>query len=68
MANIIIKGKTSMGKTRSEQETNIRKEGWGQTLTDEQLDKCKYLEQLLKEKTGAKKSFLKQHNIDSIKE
>ena len=68
MANIIIKDKTSIGKTRSEQETNIRKEGWGHTLTNEQLDKCKYLERLLKEKTGAKKSFLKQHNMDLIKE
>lgn len=68
MANIIIKGKTSMGKTRSEQEINIRKEGWGHSLTDEQLDRCKYLERLLKEKTGAKKNFLKQHNIDTVKE
>lgn len=67
MANIIIKGKTSMGKTRSEQEENIRKEGWGHSLTDEQLDKCKYLERLLMEKMGAKKNFLKQHNIDTVK-
>ena len=68
MANIIIKGKTTIGKIRSEQESNLRKEGWGHTLTDEQLDKCKYLERLVKEKWGAKKNFFKQKNIDLIKE
>lgn len=67
MANIIIKDKTSMGKTRSEQETNIRKEGWGHTLTDEQLAKCKYLERLVREKTGLRKNFFKQHHIDEVK-
>lgn len=68
MANIIIKGKTSMGETRSEQEQNIRKEGWGQTLTDEQLDKLKYLEKLVREKTGAEKNFFKQHQIEKVGE
>lgn len=68
MANIIIKGKTSIGKTRSEQESNLRKEGWGATLTDAQVDKCKYLEKLAKEKTGSKKNFFKQHHIELVKD
>jgi hypothetical protein len=68
MANIIIKGKTTIGKTRSEQESNIRKEGWGGTLTDSQLDRCKHLEKLAKEKTGSKKNFFKQHHIALVKE
>jgi len=42
---IIVKDKFGrFGKTRSEQENNMRRE-WGcKTLTDEQLDKCKFLE------------------------
>lgn len=35
--------KQNLGKTRSEQEENIRKEGY-QGMSDEHLDKCKYLE------------------------
>jgi hypothetical protein len=68
MANIIIKDKKGrFGKTRSEQEGNLRKEGWGGTMTDEQLDKCKYLERKIKEVTGAKKIHPKQHHIDKVK-
>ena len=44
MANIIIKKPDNFGKTRSEQEENMRKE-WGHTMTDEQLDKLKYREE-----------------------
>ena len=33
----------NLGKTRSEQEENIRKDGL-QGMSDEQLDKCKFLE------------------------
>jgi len=66
MANIIIPKPDRFGKTRSEQEENLRKE-WGQTLTDEQLDKCKYLERKLKEKTGKEKNFLGGHEIDRVK-
>jgi hypothetical protein len=67
MVNIIIKGKTDIGKTRSEQEANLRKEGWGGTMTDEQLDKCKYLEKKIKEITGAEKIHPKQHHVDAVK-
>lgn len=37
----------SIGKSRAEQEKNLRREGWGSTMTNEQLDKCKYLEKNL---------------------
>lgn len=67
MANIIIRKPDSFGKTRSEQEGNLRKEGWGKTLTDEQLDKCKFLERKLKEKYGVDKNFLKPGDIDKVK-
>uniref|UniRef100_A0A6H1Z6Q1 Uncharacterized protein n=1 Tax=viral metagenome TaxID=1070528 RepID=A0A6H1Z6Q1_9ZZZZ len=64
---IIIKGKHDhFGKTRSEQETNMRKE-WGTTMTDEQLDKLKYAEKKIKEKSGQKKNFTTMIDVDKVK-
>ena len=64
---IIIKGKHDhFGKTRSEQEENMRKE-WGHTMTDEQLDKLKFGERKVKEKTGQKKNFITGIEIDKIR-
>lgn len=68
MANIIIKGKNShhkFGKTRSEQEENMRQE-WGETMTDEQLDKLKFIEKRKKENDGSKKNFFTGIDIDKI--
>jgi len=65
--HIIIKGKAGIGKTRSEQEENLRKAGWGGTMTDEQLDKCKFLEKKIREETGAGRIHPKQHHIDKVK-
>ena len=63
---IIIRGKHDhFGKTRSEQETNMRKE-WGSTMSDEQLDKLKHLERKVKDKTGSKKNFLTGIDIDTV--
>jgi len=59
MANIIIKGKTKFGHTRSEQEQNLRRDGM-RSLSDEQLDYCKYVEKKVKEGTGSKENFLGQ--------
>lgn len=67
MANIIIKGKHDhFGKTRSEQEKNMRKE-WGSTMTDGQLDKLKYIERKIKDGTGNSKNFIRGQDIDAIK-
>jgi hypothetical protein len=64
---IIIRGKHDhFGKTRSEQETNMRKE-WGRTMTDEQLDKLKYAEKKIKDHTGSKKNFITLINVDKIR-
>ena len=61
--NIIIKDRSNQfGKTRSEQEKNLRSEGWT-TLSPEQIDKCKYLEK----KSGSKKSFFDQSRIDRVR-
>jgi len=66
MANIIIKGKTQIGKTRSEQEINLRKE-WGSTMKDEHLDKIKFIEKKLKEETGSTQNFISQIDVEKVK-
>jgi hypothetical protein len=66
---IIIRGKNrhqKLGKTRSEQEENLRKE-WGSTMTDGQLDKLKYLERKTKENSGQTKNFFRGQDIDAVK-
>lgn len=67
---IIIKNKSNshehFGRTRSEQEINMRKE-WGHTMTDEQLDKCKFLEKKIKDSTGSTKNFVTPDEADKIK-
>ena len=66
---IIIRGKNNnrkFGRTRSEQEENMRKE-WGSTMTDEQLDKCKFAERKIKEATGSNDNFIPGHKIDDVK-
>ncbi|MFA6064067.1 MAG: hypothetical protein WC736_15870 [Gallionella sp.] len=65
--HIIIKGKHDhFGKTRSEQETNMRKE-WGTTMTDGQLDKLKFIERKIKDKTGMTKNFITGIDIDKVR-
>ncbi len=68
MANIIIKDSKpdNFGKTRSQHEENLRKE-WGSTITDEQLDKLKFVERKIKEKTGQTKNFITAPDIDKVK-
>jgi len=66
MANIIVSKPGSFGKTRSEQERNLRREGMA-SLTDEQLDKCKFLEKHAKKDLGSKKNFFDQSTIDKVK-
>ncbi len=66
---IIIRGKDrqhKLGRTRSQQEENLRKE-WGFTMTDEQLDKCKWLEKKRKESDGSVKNFIPGHQIDLVR-
>ena len=62
MAFVILKDKPyRLGKHRSEQEANLRKEGMV-TMTDVQLDKCKYLEK----KTGYARSFFGQNEVGKV--
>ena len=59
---IIIRGNAKFGKTRSEQEENLRKEGM-RSISDEQLDRIKFLEKVSKESVGAKPDFIGQHVV-----
>jgi len=63
---IIIRGSNSFGKTRSEQEVNMRKE-WGSTMSDERLDKLKHMEKKQKELFGKPSGFVRQTDIDKVK-
>jgi hypothetical protein len=55
---IIIKGKTSYGRTRAEQESNLRKDGmFG--MTEENYDKLKFVEK----KLGVKRGFIRQTDL-----
>lgn len=66
MANVIIPRGDKLGKTRSEQEKNLRKE-WAYTMNDEQLDKLKYLERKIKDRTGLKRNFIRGQDIDNVR-
>lgn len=58
----IIKGKSRFGRTRSEQEMNLRREGM-RSLSDEQLDKCRYLEKHAAEQLGSKDNYASQNDL-----
>jgi hypothetical protein len=59
---IIIKDKAKFGKTRSEQEENLRREGM-RSLSDEQLDRVKFLEKRLKNESGSTENMVGQHIV-----
>jgi len=67
MLDIIIKDSVPTGKTRSKLETELRKEGWGSSLTEEQIDKCAFLERKAKKVLGGNFGMLKTLNIDKVK-
>jgi hypothetical protein len=62
----ILSRRNKYGRTRSEQEENLRKDGMG-SLTDSQLDRVKFMERKIKEETGCRDNFLDQVNIDTSK-
>ena len=59
---IIIRGKSKFGRTRSEQEINLRKEGMT-SLSDEQLDRVKFLEKRVKNERGSTENYIGQHVV-----
>ena len=60
--NIIIKGKVRYGRTRSEQESNLRKDGYV-GMSDENFDKCRYVEKKARVKDG----WIRQCDLEQVK-
>lgn len=58
---IIIKGRQRLGRTRSELERNLHKEWGAAALSQEQVDKCRFVEK----RTGA--SWVDSELIDKVK-
>lgn len=67
MPEIIIRWNKKHGKSRSEIETNLRKEGWGSSITPEEIDKCAFLERKIKDKYGADNSHVRTTAINEVK-
>lgn len=66
---LIITSKTNrktLGRTRSEQEKNLNKDGW-YSLSEEKLDKCKYAEKRARKELGSSENFMSQMVIDRVK-
>ena len=59
---IIIKGRAKFGRTRSEQEHNLRRVGM-RSLSDEQFDRVKFLEKRVKNEQGSKENYIGQHVV-----
>lgn len=67
MANIVIKKHDDLGKTRSEIEENLYKEWGTRAMSEEKLDKLKFLERKRKEKWGFDKQWVGQDRVDEVK-
>lgn len=59
---IIIKKKAKYGRTRTEQESNLRKDGFI-GMSDENFERAKWAEKKLEMKDG----FLRQTDLENIK-
>jgi len=65
--DIIIKRGTQKGQTRSKVERELADNGWGASLTPEQIDKCEYAEGVIKERFNSDKSFVRSSIIGKVK-
>lgn len=63
---IIVKNKLK-SRGRSDHEKTLRSEGWGKTMTDEQADKCEWLERKAKSEGIDKETSFRRNQIDSVK-
>jgi hypothetical protein len=67
--DILIRWKGSGLKTRrSDKEKELQKEGWGSSLTEEQIDKLEYAERKIagiQDRTNP--LFIRAENIDKVK-
>jgi len=58
---IIIKGKNKYGKTRAEQESNLRKDGM-KGMSEENWDKCEWVEK----KHSLKQGFMRSTDLEKV--
>jgi hypothetical protein len=58
---------SGLKKRRSDVEVELRKEGWGSSLNDEQIDKLKYLEKKAAEVGREEPLFIQPTLIDKVK-
>ena len=63
---IIVKSKLK-SRGRSDYDKMLRQEGWGGTLTEEQVDKCEFLERKAKEAGVDKQTSFRAAQIDEVK-
>ena len=63
---IIVKNKLK-SRGRSDYHKILRGEGWGGAgLTDEQADKCEFLERMAKKEGIDKETSFRQHQINTV--
>ena len=63
---LIIRNKLKV-RGRSDDNKMLREEGWGTTMTDEQADKCEFLERKAKKLGIDKTTSFRQYQIDKVK-
>lgn len=52
---------------RSDKEKELQKEGWGSSLTEEEIDKCAHIERKAHDQSGSPNVFVQHQAIDKIK-
>lgn len=63
---IIVKNKLK-SRGRSDHEKMLKDAGWGGTMTEEQADKCEFLERKVKKEGVDKETSFRGHQIDAVK-
>jgi len=63
---IIVKNKLK-SRGRSDHDKMLRAEGWGGSMTEEQADKCEFLERKLKAAGVDKETCLRANQIDQVR-
>ena len=67
MALTIIVRNKSKSRGRSDYEKLLKDEGWGGTMSEEQADKCEFLERMVKKEGVDRETHFRSHQIDKVK-
>lgn len=64
---IIVKDGKPKGETRTKIDERLRNEGWGSTFrSEEDRDKCEFVERKIKKETGGDKNFVRANLINMV--